>query len=110
MLNESIGIKAAIGPALAGIVSYVFDLDVAVLIAAFAGSWMGIAISEAMSLRRAASWIVGGTVTSGYLTPAALVFMGELPQRPAAAILGFFACHQPSRDWLIEKVKSWFNK
>ncbi|BBE51133.1 hypothetical protein OYT1_ch1586 [Ferriphaselus amnicola] len=110
MLNESIGLKTAIGPAIAGVVSYVFDIDVAVLIAAFAGSWMGVAISESMTVSRAASWIIGGTVSSGYLTPFALVFLGELPQRPAAAILGFFACHQPSREWLIEKVKSWINK
>jgi hypothetical protein len=109
MLEHSISIKT-IGPAIAGAVSFLFGVQLAVMIAAFAGAWMGVAISEKTTFARSALAIFCGTVAAGYLTPAALHFMGEMPQRPAAAILGFFAVHKPSRDWLIEKVKSWFNR
>jgi len=103
-------IKDTIGPAIAGAISFLFGVPVAVLIAAFAGSWLAVAIGERASFGRSALFILGGTIASGYLTPAALYFLGEMPQRPAAAILGFFAVHKASRDWLIEKVKSWFSK
>lgn len=104
------GIKDTIGPAITAATSFLFGVPVAVLIAAFAGSWMAVAIGEATTFTRSALTILGGTVAAAYLTPAALYFMGEMPQRPAAAILGFFAVHKASRDWLIEKVKSWFSK
>ena len=110
MNDQSAIIKSTVGPFVAGIVSFLFGVPVAVLIAAFAGSWMAVAIGTTANFTRSALTILGGTVASAYLTPAALYFLGEMPQRPAAAILGFFAVHKASRDWLIEKVKSWFNK
>ncbi|MBI5917783.1 MAG: hypothetical protein HY849_00190 [Nitrosomonadales bacterium] len=110
-MNDQLGIiKATILPAITGAISFLFGVPVAVLIAAFAGSWMAVAVSASTTFARSALAIFCGTVASGYLTPAALHFMGEMPQRPAAAILGFFAVHKPSRDWLIEKVKSWFKQ
>lgn len=109
MLEESISLKA-IGPAIAAAISFLFGVPVAVMIAGFAGSWMAVACDETTTFRHAALSICGGTVAAGYMTPATLHFLGEMPQRPAAAIIGFFVVHKPTRDWLIEKVKSWFNK
>lgn len=109
MLEQGVTIKA-IGPAIAAAISFLFGVPVAVLIAAFAGSWLAVAVGEKATFTRSSLAIFCGTVVSGYLTPAALHFLGEMPQRPAAAILGFFAVHKPSREWLIEKVKSWLNK
>lgn len=110
MNDQILALKATIGPAIVGAVSFLFGVPVAVLIAAFAGSWMAVAIGQRTTFLRSSLAILGGTVASGYLTPGALFFLGEMPQRPAAAILGFFAVHKGSRDWLIEKVKSWFSK
>jgi hypothetical protein len=107
---QNLHIENTLGPALVGAISFLFGVPVAVLIAAFAGSWMAVAVSEKTTFAKSALIITGGTVASGYLTPAALYFLGEMPQRPAAAILGFFAVHKESRQWLIEKVKSWFSK
>lgn len=107
MNDQIVAIKAAIGPTIVGAVSFLFGVPVAVLIAAFAGAWMAVAVSERTTFVRSALAILAGTVVSGYLTPGALFFLGEMPQRPAAAILGFFAVHKGSREWLIEKVKSW---
>jgi len=110
-MNDQLGvIKATILPAITGAISFLFGVPVAVLIAAFAGSWMAVAIGERTTFVRSSLAIMAGTVASGYLTPAALYFLGEMPQRPAAAILGFMAIHKASRDWLIDKVKSWLNK
>lgn len=102
--------KSTIGPAIAAAISFLFGVPVAVLIAAFAGSWLAVAVGEKSAFAKAVMMIFAGTVVSGYLTPAALHFLGEMPQRPAAAIIGFFAIHKDSREWLIEKVKSWFNR
>lgn len=110
MNDQIVAFKATIGPAIVGAVSFLFGVPVAVLIAAFAGSWMAVAIGERTAFLRSTLLIISGTVVSGYLTPAALYFLGEMPQRPAAAMLGFFAVHKASRAWLIERVKSWFSK
>lgn len=110
MLEPTLHSKDIIGPAIVGAVSFLFGVPVAVLIAAFAGSWMAVAVSERTAFGKSVLVILAGTVASGYLTPAALYFLGEMPQRPAAAVLGFFAVHKESRQWLIEKVKSWFSK
>lgn len=109
MIDQITSLKA-IGPALTAAISFLFGVPVAVLIAAFAGAWMGVAVSEKRTFTSSSIMIVVGTVASGYLTPAALHFLGEMPQRPAAAILGFFVVHKESRQWLLERVKSWFNK
>lgn len=103
-------IKDTIGPAITAATSFLFGVPVAVLIAAFAGSWLAVAVGGATTFARSVLLILAGTVASAYLTPAALYFLGEMPQRPAAAIIGFMAVHKASRDWLIEKVKSWLNK
>lgn len=110
MNDQIVAFKATIGPAIAGAVSFLFGVPIAVLIAAFAGAWMAVAVSERTTFARSALAILAGTVVSGYLTPGALFFLGEMPQRPAAAILGFIAVHKGGRDYLLEKVKSWFNK
>jgi hypothetical protein len=110
MNDQLVLIKSTLGPAIAAGISFLFGVPVAVLIAAFAGSWMAVAVGERTSFLSSSLTILAGTIASGYLTPAALYFMGEMPQRPAAAILGFLSIHKASRDWLIEKVKSWFNK
>jgi hypothetical protein len=108
-MNDQLTIlKTTVGPTFAAAISFLFGVPVAVLIAAFAGAWMAVAVGERVSFARSALAIIAGTVVSGYLTPASLYFLGEMPQRPAAAILGFFAVHKDSRTWLIEKVKSWF--
>lgn len=110
-MNEQIvALKTGLGPAIVGAISFLFGVPVAVLIAAFAGSWMAVAIGEKTTFIRSSLTILAGTVVAGYLTPGALYFLGEMPQRPAAAVLGFFAVHKESREWLIEKVKSWFNR
>lgn len=110
-MNDQLAlIKSTIGPAITAAISFLFGVPVAVLIAAFAGSWLAVAIGERTTFTRSSLAILAGTVASSYLTPAALYFLGEMPQRPAAAILGFLSLHKASRDWLIEKVKSWFNK
>lgn len=108
MNDQLINLKATIGPAIAGAVSFLFGVPVAVLIASFAGAWMAVAVGERTTFARSSLAILAGTVVSGYLTPASLFFLGEMPQRPAAAIIGFFAVHKDSRTWLLEKVKSWF--
>lgn len=108
MNDHLINLKTTLGPAVVGAVSFLFGVPIAVLIAAFAGSWMAVAIGERTTFLRSSLAILAGTVVSGYLTPASLYFLGEMPQRPAAAILGFIAVHKDSRVWLIEKVKSWF--
>lgn len=108
MLAQTDSLKAVVGPTVTAVVSFLFGVPVAVLIAAFAGAWMAVAIGERVSFLKSALIILGGTTVSAYLTPGALFFLGEMPQRPAAAILGFFAVHKDSRSWLIEKVKSWF--
>lgn len=110
MNDQFVLLKSTIGPSLAAAISFLFGVPVAVLIASFAGAWMAVAVGERTTFLRSAMSILAGTVVSGYLTPAALYFLGEMPQRPAAAMLGFLSIHKASRDWLIEKVKSWFNK
>ena len=110
MDSQLVALKSTIGPAVVGAVSFLFGVPIAVLIAAFAGSWMAVAIGERTTFLKSFLVILAGTVVAGYLTPAALYFLGEMPQRPAAAILGFISVHKESRDWLIEKVKSWLNK
>lgn len=110
MHDQIVVLKASVGPAIVGAVSFLFGVPVAVLIAAFAGAWMAVALGERIPFLKSFLVILAGTVVAGYLTPAALFFVGEMPQRPAAAILGFISVHKDSRDWLIEKVKLWLNK
>jgi len=46
-MNEQIvALKTGLGPAIVGAISFLFGVPVAVLIAAFAGSWMAVAIGE----------------------------------------------------------------
>lgn len=110
MNDQLVALKSSIGPAIVAAISFLFGVSVAVLIAACAGAWLAVAIGERVTFLRSLLTILAGTVVAGYLTPAALYFLGEMPQRPAAAILGFLAVHKDSRDWLIEKVKLWLNK
>jgi len=100
----------AIGPAIVGVSSFLFGVPVATVIAGFAGAWLGLAVGGACSVARGALVVGAGTIVAGYLTPGVLFFVGEIPQRPAAAIIGFFVAHKESQAWLIERVKSWLTK
>ncbi|MGY1490707.1 hypothetical protein ACW4YW_14975 [Methylobacillus pratensis] len=85
------GFFAGVVALVSTIISFVFDVPMPTVLAAFIGSCFAVAFSDPVTYKKAAWMILGGTVAAGLLLPLVTHYfnLGEYPQRGLSAVLAF---------------------
>lgn len=72
-----------------GFIGFAFDVPAPVVFAGFIGTWAGLSVSPQTTYGKGAATLVIGTMSSAYLTPHLIHYIGDYSARGAAFGLAF---------------------
>jgi hypothetical protein len=93
-------------------IALMWGIEPNALIAAFVGTWIGVALLESSSFKKSIVLVTIGTVAAAYLIPIAFTVWPEYSKLSVAAIVGFVVVyfHQLVLDLIKDAVKRLFGK
>lgn len=80
---------SAIAALLTGVIGIVFDVPAPVVFAGFIGTWVGLSVSPQESYLKGGITLLLGTMSSAYLTPYLVHYIGDYSARGASFTLAF---------------------
>ena len=93
MIEQGVNAKALVLGSASGAVSMIFGTEVALVFAGFSGALISLALTGPRGFAKAAGWVTSGTVAAAFISPLAIHYLGSVPSRGVAFLVGFAVMH-----------------